>query len=126
MPGAIVPLTLTGLAAGVQFDPARAMVPAATATGWQGFLPADGAVDLGWRQNHEAAEGALSFTSAEQTEVRVGAGLLRQSSQIAFRILQGRLPLEKFVSERIGLNDIEDAFEKMHAGLVLRSVVVLK
>jgi S-(hydroxymethyl)mycothiol dehydrogenase len=39
--------------------------------------------------------------------------------------LQGRLPLEKFVSERIGLGDIEDAFHKMHAGEVLRSVVVL-
>jgi S-(hydroxymethyl)mycothiol dehydrogenase len=40
--------------------------------------------------------------------------------------LQGRLPLELFVSERIGLDDIEEAFEKMHAGKVLRSVVVLK
>src|SRR4051795_4864110 len=28
--------------------------------------------------------------------------------------LQGRLPLEKFVSERIGLDDIEEAFQKMH------------
>lgn len=40
--------------------------------------------------------------------------------------LQGRLPLEKFVSERIGLDDIEEAFHRMHAGEVLRSVVVLK
>src|SRR6195952_1729297 len=39
--------------------------------------------------------------------------------------LQGRLPLEKFVSERIGLDDIEEAFQKMHDGKVLRSVVVL-
>jgi S-(hydroxymethyl)mycothiol dehydrogenase len=39
--------------------------------------------------------------------------------------LQGRLPLEKFVSERIGLDDIEEAFHKMHGGKVLRSVVVL-
>jgi S-(hydroxymethyl)mycothiol dehydrogenase len=38
---------------------------------------------------------------------------------------QGRLPLEKFVSERIGLEDIESAFHRMHAGEVLRSVVVL-
>ena len=38
---------------------------------------------------------------------------------------QGRLPLEKFVSERIGLDGIENAFHKMHAGEVLRSVVVL-
>src|ERR1700712_4640373 len=39
--------------------------------------------------------------------------------------MQGRLPLEKFVSERIGLDGIEDAFHKMHAGEVLRSVVML-
>jgi S-(hydroxymethyl)mycothiol dehydrogenase len=39
--------------------------------------------------------------------------------------LQGRLPLDKFVTERIGLGDIETAFEKMHHGEVLRSVVVL-
>jgi S-(hydroxymethyl)mycothiol dehydrogenase len=39
--------------------------------------------------------------------------------------LQGRLPLEKFVSERIGLDGIEEAFERMHDGKVLRSVVVL-
>ena len=38
---------------------------------------------------------------------------------------QGRLPLDKFVSETIGLGDIESAFEKMHRGEVLRSVVVL-
>jgi S-(hydroxymethyl)mycothiol dehydrogenase len=39
--------------------------------------------------------------------------------------LQGRLPLDRFVSERIGLGDIESAFEKMHRGDVLRSVVML-
>ncbi|CAN7512520.1 S-(hydroxymethyl)mycothiol dehydrogenase [Mycolicibacterium frederiksbergense] len=39
--------------------------------------------------------------------------------------LQGRLPLEKFVSERITLDAVEDAFHKMHTGEVLRSVVVL-
>lgn len=39
--------------------------------------------------------------------------------------LQGRLPLDKFVSEEITLTDIEAAFEKMHQGEVLRSVVVL-
>jgi S-(hydroxymethyl)mycothiol dehydrogenase len=39
--------------------------------------------------------------------------------------LQGRLPLERFVSETIGLDGVEAAFEKMHHGDVLRSVVVL-
>ncbi|OZF26061.1 S-(hydroxymethyl)mycothiol dehydrogenase [Rhodococcus sp. 14-2483-1-2] len=39
--------------------------------------------------------------------------------------MQGRLPLEKFVTERIDLGDVEKAFDRMHAGEVLRSVVVL-
>jgi S-(hydroxymethyl)mycothiol dehydrogenase len=39
--------------------------------------------------------------------------------------LQGRLPLDRFVTERIGINDIEEAFSKMHSGEVLRSVVIL-
>lgn len=39
--------------------------------------------------------------------------------------LQGRLPLDEFVSERIGLGDIDEAFHKMHQGKVLRSVVIL-
>jgi S-(hydroxymethyl)mycothiol dehydrogenase len=33
--------------------------------------------------------------------------------------------LEKFVTETIGVDDVEEAFEKMHKGEVLRSVVVL-
>ncbi|RWA18455.1 hypothetical protein MBRU_04360 [Mycolicibacterium brumae DSM 44177] len=41
--------------------------------------------------------------------------------------LQGRLPLDKFVTERIGLDQVEDAFHRMHGGgePVLRSVVIL-
>ncbi|MCA1279422.1 zinc-binding dehydrogenase, partial [Saccharopolyspora sp. 7B] len=38
--------------------------------------------------------------------------------------LQGRLPLEKFVTEEISLDQVESAFTKMHDGEVLRSVVV--
>ncbi|MET0767643.1 MAG: S-(hydroxymethyl)mycothiol dehydrogenase, partial [Aeromicrobium sp.] len=39
--------------------------------------------------------------------------------------LQGRLDLDAFVTETIGIDDVEAAFEKMHAGEVLRSVVEL-
>ncbi|MFB6892367.1 S-(hydroxymethyl)mycothiol dehydrogenase [Kitasatospora sp. NPDC056327] len=39
--------------------------------------------------------------------------------------LQGRLDLGAFVSETIGLDAVEQAFERMHHGDVLRSVVVL-
>lgn len=38
---------------------------------------------------------------------------------------QGRLPLERFVTERIALPDVESAFDRMRAGKVLRSVVTL-
>ena len=38
---------------------------------------------------------------------------------------QGRFDLDAFVSERIGIQDVEAAFAKMHGGDVLRSVVVL-
>jgi S-(hydroxymethyl)mycothiol dehydrogenase len=39
--------------------------------------------------------------------------------------LQGRLPLEDFVTETIGLGDVEEAFHRMEGGEVLRSVVLL-
>jgi S-(hydroxymethyl)mycothiol dehydrogenase len=40
--------------------------------------------------------------------------------------LQGRFDLDAFVSETIGLEDVEEAFVKMHRGEVLRSVVVFQ
>lgn len=40
--------------------------------------------------------------------------------------LQGRLDLERFVSETIALEEVEEAFAKMQRGEVLRSVVVFE
>ena len=39
--------------------------------------------------------------------------------------LQGRLDLDRFVSETISIDDVEEAFRKMERGEVLRSVVLL-
>ncbi len=39
--------------------------------------------------------------------------------------LEGRLDLDRFVSETISLDDVEEAFHKMERGEVLRSVVML-
>ncbi|YAL82868.1 S-(hydroxymethyl)mycothiol dehydrogenase [Dermacoccaceae bacterium W4C1] len=39
---------------------------------------------------------------------------------------QGRFDLDGFVTERIGLGDVEEAFEKMHGGKILRSVVEIE
>ena len=38
--------------------------------------------------------------------------------------LQGRFPLDKFVTDEIGIDEVDQAFEKMHKGEVLRSVVI--
>ncbi len=38
--------------------------------------------------------------------------------------LQGRLPLDAFVTEEISVDQLEAAFDKMHRGQVLRSVVI--
>jgi S-(hydroxymethyl)mycothiol dehydrogenase len=39
--------------------------------------------------------------------------------------LQGRLDLDRFVSERIGMDQVEEAFHRMGRGEVLRSVMIL-
>jgi hypothetical protein len=86
-----VPLQLDGLPAGTSFKPDAPIVPVATAQGWQGFLPADGATALAWKHQLKEAEGTLFFTSTETTDARLGAGLLRQEAQLDLRILQGKL-----------------------------------
>ena len=48
----------------------------------------------------------------------------RDFPMLVDRHLDGRLPLEKFVSETIAFGDVEAAFTKMERGEVLRSVVV--
>jgi S-(hydroxymethyl)mycothiol dehydrogenase len=49
----------------------------------------------------------------------------RDFPQLTSLFLAGRLPLDRFVSETIGLADVEAAFAKMERGEVLRSVVKL-
>ncbi|MGI8678176.1 MAG: S-(hydroxymethyl)mycothiol dehydrogenase [Jatrophihabitans sp.] len=48
----------------------------------------------------------------------------RDFSMLIDLFQQGRFPLDKFVSETIGIDDIESAFARMQHGDVLRSVVV--
>ena len=90
--GVVVPMWLQGLPGTVQFDPHKPVVPSRQGDRWRGFLPADGRVLLGWRAGREVADGALFFSSTEISDLRVGSGLLRQSTEIDLRILQGKLP----------------------------------
>ncbi|ROP43375.1 S-(hydroxymethyl)mycothiol dehydrogenase [Pseudokineococcus lusitanus] len=49
----------------------------------------------------------------------------RDFPMLADLALQGRFPLADFVSETVGIGDVEEAFARMQRGDVLRSVVVL-
>jgi hypothetical protein len=90
--GAVVPITLEGLAKGVSFDRSLPVVPNRTDTTWRGFVPANGRSQLAWHLKDEIGEGALFFSSSETTDTRIGSGLLRQSTQLDLRVLQGKLP----------------------------------
>jgi hypothetical protein len=92
MPAAVVvPVLLQGLPGKVEFDPAASVVPGSTPDGWRGFLPVNGQASMQWKPSNVAEEGTLFFTGNEQTDVRVGAGLLRQTSQVDLRVLQGKM-----------------------------------
>lgn len=88
--GTVVPMRLEGFPKDVTFNENEPLTPDAASL--TGFVPADGDVRFGWRRSGDAGEGALFFTTHEQSDARVGAGLLRQTTRIDFQILQGRLP----------------------------------
>ncbi len=89
--GAVVPVSLDGLAEDVRFDAGSAVFPTETDGKWLGFLPANGACALAWQDARESGDGKLFFASDAVIETRVGAGLLRQVARIDLKVLQGKL-----------------------------------
>lgn len=89
---AVVPLTLDGFAAELEFkrEP-DSIVPLVAEGSWSGFLPATGRVHLQWKDAQSASEGKLFFTTTARVEAQVGPGLLRQDHQLTFQVLQGQL-----------------------------------
>ena len=72
------------------------------------------------------ADPSRRYVQRMQQAVKVLYGQASPSEALAAATLAvGRLDLDAFVSEEIGIGDIEAAFDKMHRGDVLRSVVVL-
>ena len=89
---AIVPLRLTGLPEEVRFDGRRAVFPTRLGEEWLGFLPPSGNASTAWRPGGEdEAEGKLFFSTKEETEISVSAGLLRQIMTLHVNVLQGKL-----------------------------------
>ncbi|MEL6109478.1 MAG: hypothetical protein AAFU85_26005, partial [Planctomycetota bacterium] len=90
--GAVVPITLNGFDEDLEFlGEQEAVVPMRSGDTWLGFLPASGRAHLEWKTARQAGESKLFFTTTGQTEAQVGAGLLRQTHQINYQILQGEL-----------------------------------
>ncbi len=89
---AVVPLTLNGLDANLEFHrDQQSVVPLRDKDEWLGFLPATGRAKLQWRTARKAGEGKLFFTTTGHIEAKIGAGLLRQDHQIDYKVLQGEL-----------------------------------
>jgi hypothetical protein len=89
--GAVVPVKLSGYDAEVKFDAKAAVYPVQKEGAWVGFLPANGQSTIAWGKATEAEAGKLFFASDAVMEVRLGAGLLRQTSYLDMKILQGKL-----------------------------------
>ncbi|WP_182867425.1 hypothetical protein [Stieleria mannarensis] len=89
---AVVPLTLRGLDADLEFHrDQESVVPLRSEDAWVGFLPATGRAKLQWKTARQTGEGKLFFTTTGKVEAKVGAGLLRQDHQIQYQVLQGEL-----------------------------------
>ncbi|MBL8812763.1 MAG: hypothetical protein JNM43_21540 [Planctomycetaceae bacterium] len=89
---AVVPLTLNGLAADLEFQrDQESIVPLKNNDVWLGFLPATGRAKLQWKAARQAGEGKLFFSTTGRIESQLGAGLLRQDHLIEYQVLQGEL-----------------------------------
>lgn len=91
--GAVVPLTIRGLADNLTFQRDRdSIVPVRDKENWVGFLPATGRARLLWKKARKAGAGKLFFTTTARVEAELGAGLLRQEHLLSYQVLQGELP----------------------------------
>ena len=89
---AVVPISLRGLDAGIEFaGDQQVIVPLLVEKDWRGFLPATGHVLLRWQAARSVAESKSFFTTNSTIDAAVGPGLLRQDHRISYQLLQGQL-----------------------------------
>lgn len=89
--GVVVPLTIDGLGDKVSFDRTAVISPERKDALWSGYLPAAGRAQFAWKAAREDSEGALFYSSTETSDVSVSSGLLRQTTHLQGRVLQGKL-----------------------------------
>jgi hypothetical protein len=90
-PAALKPLALQGLAADTQFQFAGAARMERQGADFISHLPADGAVALSWKQAKPESEGKLFFSAEALAQVTVSPGLMRQTTLLEGRVMQGEM-----------------------------------
>lgn len=89
---AVVPLSLEGFAADLEFlrDP-LSIVPKLDGAKWGGFLPASGRIFVQWKNAQASGEGKLFFATNAKIETQIGPGLMKQDHLLTYQVLQGQL-----------------------------------
>ena len=89
--GTVVPVELKGIPKEVTFDGDLKVMPVWNRGKFRAFLPASGTCHFAWQTKAESDDGKLFFTTEAMDEVMVSAGLIRQSSVLEVKTLQGAL-----------------------------------
>ncbi|HTL18091.1 MAG TPA: hypothetical protein VL793_12705, partial [Patescibacteria group bacterium] len=90
-PTALQPLRLKGVPADTQLHLAGAAPPEFHNGEFNGFLAADGSVDLSWKEAPREAQGKLFYAAEMVSQLTVSPGLLRQTALLNFKVMQGEL-----------------------------------
>ena len=96
-PGVLQPVLLRGLAADTQFEFPGAARPERRGDTFASFLPADGAVNLSWKQAPTETEGKLFYSAEVLSQISVSPGLMRQVALLNFKVMQGDLKRLSFL-----------------------------
>lgn len=89
--GALSPVLIRGLGEDTRLELAGASRPERLGDGFGSFLPASGVFEATWRQGREETEGRLFFSAEAVTQVAVSPGLLRQTTLMEMRVMQGEM-----------------------------------
>lgn len=90
-PGTLQSIRLRGLPADTQFEFPNAARPERSGDEFTSFLPETGAVQLAWRETKAVVEGKLFYSSEMLSQISVSPGLMRQTSLLDFKVMQGEL-----------------------------------
>ncbi len=88
---ALLPLQLSGFDAATEFHLADGGSIEATENGFHTFLPANGQATLAWRFQQEETSSKLFYNTESHAIIRIGTGVMRQTSATAVTVMQGEL-----------------------------------